>query len=168
MEFADSISWLVLLSKNNITADSLCLIFHMLWKNSEQPCRCLVRRLPNFKLWAYVECVAGKRPWAGFDNFFRTSLLFSCFSHVWGSDESWQNTSGSWWNGPEAVVCLTDVSKQALVVAAILFVFFAWYNPLLSTIHLWDCSTTTRWWSLKVHPKALKYHVCQNERLHTV
>lgn len=65
VELADSISWLVLLSKDNITtADSLpYCISHMPWKNSVTA---LDRKLPGFALWAFVECVAGKKAWKGF------------------------------------------------------------------------------------------------------
>lgn len=130
VELADSISWLVLLSKspvNNITtADSLRLIFHMSQKNSVQPCRCLVRRLPDFELWAYVECGAGKRPERALRNF-RTSILFSCFPHVWESSESWKNASGSC-SGPQAA-CLFDRHEQPSLCGCYFSVcLFARYN----------------------------------------
>lgn len=101
---------------------ALCLIFHMSWKNSEQS--------PAAD-WSEGSLTLNcGRMWnAGLENglgwlweIFRTSILFSCFPHVWGSSESWQNTSGSYTDRRLLSVCLTDVSKQAPAVAAILFV----------------------------------------------
>lgn len=72
--------------------------------------------------WLWIVGVCGmrgwKRAWEGFEKFLEQAYYSVVFPHVWGSGESWQYTSGSWWNGPQAVVCLTDVSKQAPVAAA--------------------------------------------------
>lgn len=140
----------------------------MSWKNSEQARRCLVRRLPDFELWAYLECGAGKRPGMALRNF-RTSLLFSCFPLVWGSSESWQNTSGSQWNRPQDVCCLfwrTWANKPQGLLLFCLFICLHDITRYLSHT-LWGCLPSKCKWiiSLKVHPKAL-HHVCQYEGLH--
>ena len=116
LELADSISWLVLLSKDNITtADSAlsptCPERTVLLPWTES---CLA--LNCGRLWnVWLE----KRPGRVFEDIFRTSILFRCFPHVWGSGESWQNGA---YKDLRLLAVSTDMSKQAPVVAAILFV----------------------------------------------
>lgn len=96
-----------------------------------------------------MECRAGERPGIAWRNF-RTSISFGCSPHVWGSSESWQNSSGSWWNGPWAVVGLTVMSKQAPVVVAVLFVLFTWYSThylpyICGIVHLQNVNEFFLW-----------------------
>lgn len=78
------------------------------------------KRLPDFfELWAFVECGVGKRPRRASRHIEQASYSV-VFSHVRGSSrESWQNSSGGGWNGPQAVVwqmwantfvCLLDIT----------------------------------------------------------